>query len=303
MRRIKVIIGLAVVAVCAFGALTAPAFAKEKLVFGEFQGSVTGKNLETEPAKVQILNEDRELEVEGLKLGNYNFYTTNGTGEKDESTPCLKSPAVKGIFQAESGKVDKSDSLPLDITFKKCQTHATENGVGVGKFVNFTLPIKLQQNHSAEAGPDVAGVEIPSKTVIKFKGALSRCPVVIPQQVIPREKPEKDFEEVVSYSNETPEPIENWEKSTKLKEEFPSGVKERLEVEFEEGFKTIITYVKATPPCEPAKGEDNPKLIEETSEGPNHGEYNGWLEYPNGHIFMDIEGLEIKGGELSFVGG
>jgi hypothetical protein len=302
MRRITVTIGLAVLAVCAFGALAVPAFAKEKLVFGEFQGSVTGKNLETEPQPVQIWKEDKELEVEGLKLGNYKFYTTNAKAEKNESKPCLKSPKVTGVFQAEEGKVNKSDSLPLDITFKKCISHASENGVGVGKPVTFTLPIKLQQNHSAESGPKIAGVEIPNKTIIRFKGALSKCPVVIPQQVIPKNKPEKEFEETVSYTNETPEPIENWEKSTKLKEQYPSGVKERLEVEFEEKFKGIITYVKATPPCEPAKGEENPKLIEETNEGPNHGEYNGWLEYESGHIFMDIEGLEIKGGELSFVG-
>jgi hypothetical protein len=303
MSRLRITIGLAV-AVCAMFALTSPAFAKEKLVFGEFQGSVTGKNLETEPQPVEVFKEDKELEVEGLQLGNYKFYTRNKAGEKEESEPCLKSPTIKGSFQAEPGTVNKSKSLPLDITFKKCMSHAGEGGVSEGKAVTFTLPIALQQNFSAEAGPKIAGVEIPNKTTIEFKGTLRKCPVVIPQQTIPfKASPEKEFEEVVSYTNEAPEEIENWEKSKKLKEQFPTGFKERLEVEFEEKFKGIHTYVKATPPCEPAKGEDNPKLITEGPEGPNHGEYNGWLEYTSGHIFMDVEGLEIKGGELSFVGG
>ena len=74
-------------------------------------------------------------------------------------------------------------------------------------------------------------------------------------------------------------------------------------MDFEEKFKGIRTYVKATGPCEPSKGEENGKLIEEGPEGPNGGIYNNWLEYTNGHIFMEIEGIEIKNGELSFVGG
>jgi hypothetical protein len=288
-------IGLAV-ALLALGALASPAFAKEKLVFGEFQGSVAGKNLETEPAPVQVWKEDKELEVEGLQLGNYKFYTKTSKGERDESTPCEKSPTIKGEFQAEEGKGDKSDSLALDISFKKCLSHAGEGGLSEAKPVSFTLPVKLQQNFSAEVGPKIAGVEIPNKTVIEFKGALRKCPVVIPQQSIPfNENPEHEYEEIVSYTNEAPEEIENWEHNRKLKEEFPTGFKERLEVEFEEKFKGIHTYVKADGACQPAKGEDNPKLITE-------GEYAGWLEYTSGHIYMDIEGLEIKGGELSFVG-
>ena len=62
MSRLRITIGLAV-AVCAMFALASPAFAKEKLVFGEFQGSVTGKNAETEALPVQQLAEDRESEV------------------------------------------------------------------------------------------------------------------------------------------------------------------------------------------------------------------------------------------------
>jgi len=304
MSRLKITIGLAV-AVCAMFALASPAFAKEKLVFGEFQGSVTGKNAETEPLQVQQLAEDRETEVTGLQLGNYKFYQkVKKNGEKEKEEPCQKPVVVKGAFQAEPGKVDKSSTLGLDISFRKCISHAGEGGVSEGKAVSFKLPVLLKQNFSAETGPEIANIEIPNKTVIEFKGAERKCPVVIPQQTIPfKENAEKEYEEIVSYTNETPEPIENWEKNKKLQEQFPSGVKERIEVDFEEKFKGIRTYVKATGPCEPARGEENGKLIEEGPEGPNGGIYNGWLEYTNGHIFMEMEGLEITHGELSFVGG
>ena len=300
MRITRIALAMAV-ALMALGAFSAQAFAKEKLVFGEFEGSVTGQNLETTEVPVQVWKEDKELEVEELQLGNYKFYTKSvKTGGKEFGNPCLKSPVIKGHFKADPGKVNKSASLPLDITFKKCISHAGEGGVTEGKPVTFTLPVKLEQNFSAEAGPKIAGAEI-GKTVITFKGALRKCPVVVPQQTIPfNDNPEHEYEEIVSYSNELPEAVENWEHSKKKQAEYPSGFKNRLEVEFEEKFKGIHTFVKATPPCEPAKGEDNPKLIEEGPEGPYHGEYNGWLEYSSGKIFMDIEGLEIPGGELGF---
>ncbi len=300
MRITRIALAMAV-ALMALGAFSAPAFAKEKLIFGEFEGSVTGQNLETTAVPVQVWKEDKELEVEGLQLGNYKFYKKNAKGEKDFGSPCLKSPVIKGSFKADPGKVNKTTTLPLDISFKKCLSHSGEGGVSEGKPVSFTLPIALKQNFSAEAGPTVAGAEIPNKTVISFKGALRKCPVVVPQQTIPfKDNEEHEYEEIVSYTNELPEAVENWEHSKKKQAEYPSGFKNRLEVEFEEKFKGIHTYVKATPPCEPVKGEDNPKLIEEGPEGPNHGEYNGWLEYTSGHIFMDIEGLEIPGGELGF---
>ena len=299
MRITRIALAMAV-ALMALGAFSAQAFAKEKLIFGEFEGSVTGQNLETTPAPVQVWKEDKELTVESMELGPYKFATENSKEELNENEPCKKSPKIAGSFKADPGKVNKSASLPLDITFKKCGASSKAIGAGEIKYVTFTLPVLLKQNFSSEVGPNVAGAEIPSKTVIKFKGSLQHCPVVVPQQTIPfKDNAEHEYEEIVSYSPEE-ENIENWEHSKKLQAQYPSGKKNRLEVEFEEKFKGIVTYVKTTPPCFPAKGEDNPKLIEEGPEGPNHGEYNGWLEYHSGHIFMDIEGLEIAGGELGF---
>lgn len=300
MRITRIALATAV-ALMALGALSSTAFAKEKLIFGEFEGSVAGQNMETTPGVVQVWKEDKELTVESLRLGPYKFATLNAKHELNENEPCAKSPKITGSFKADPGMVNKSATLPLDIAFKKCGAPAKGIGIGALKYVSFTLPVLLKQNFSAEVGPKIAEVEIPNKTEIKFKGALSKCPVVIPQQTIPpKEKEEHEYEEIVSFTNEKPEEPEGWEHSKKLKELFPSGFKNRLEVEFEEKFKGIVTYVNANPPCFPAKGEDNPNLIEEGPEGPNGGKYNGWLEYHSGHIFMDIEGLEIKNGELGF---
>ncbi len=300
MRRLKITIGLAVVAICAVGVLAAPAFAKEKMVFGEFQGSVVGQNLETTPATVQQFHED-EGEVFGLQLGPYKFGVKNAKGELDEGTPCEGEPKIAGKFQAEPGKTDKSSSMLLHIKFKKCVSWAGTGGVSQKKKVSFELGVRFAPNFSSEVGHiDEAGLEL-EEAVVEFKGALNKCPVVIPRQTIPvKMNPEKEYEEIVEYFNET-EPVENWEKSKKLKEVYPSGKKDRIEIELGEKFKGLRTFVKATGSCTPTKGEDNPKLIEEDSEGPYGGIYNGWLEYTSGKIFADFEGVEIKNGELAFI--
>ena len=300
MRRIKITIGLAVVAICAVGVLAAPAFAKEKMVFGEFQGDVVGKNLETEPATVLQFHED-EGEVSGMQLGPYKFGTKNAKGEIQEGNPCEGAPKIGGVFKAEEGKGDKSNSMLLHIKFKKCVSWAGANGISQKKKVSFELGVRFAPNFSSEVGQiNEAGLEL-EESVVEFKGALNKCPVVIPRQTIPvKINPEKEYEEIVEYFNET-EPVENWEKSKKLKEIYPSGKKDRIEIELGEKFHSIRTFVKATGNCVPAKGEDNPKLIEEGPEGPYGGIYNGWLEYSSGKIFADFEDVEIKNGELKFV--
>ncbi|HSZ12450.1 MAG TPA: hypothetical protein VK790_00230 [Solirubrobacteraceae bacterium] len=271
-----------------FGALTAPAFAKEKakMVFGEFVAGVAGKNLATEPGTLMVNKED-EPEVTALELGNYKFGTLENpaTGEIDFEEPCEKAPKVTGRVDAE-----KSPTLSLNIAFRHCVAWAEAGGVELEAPTHLTLAMTFNANHSAELG---AAVELPKQSVV-FRGAFKKCPVEIPAQTIPvkaAEDPEKEYE-AAAYTNEAPEAIENWEKSKKLKEQFPSGFKERLEVELVE-IKRIVTYVKAEKPCVPKKGAENGKLITE-------GEHAGWLEYTNGRIEADIEGLEVKGGELKF---
>lgn len=295
MRRVRIVLGLAV-AVCAFGALTAPAFAKPKLVFGEFVASIAGKTLsETEFGTLATDKED-ESTVSSLALGPYEFGTREGE-EINFEEPCEKPLKVTGKVIA-----DNSSELQTQIGFRKCTSWSESVGKGglgekifEGKISNFTLGVKFYSNHAAEVGKSEDGFEI-EEGVVTVKHAQNKCTMVIPKQFIPAKaatKPEKEYE-AASYSGETPEAIEKWEKSRKLKEEYPSGVKERLEIDMEEGFKDIVAYVNPAPPCFPKKGEEAKKVRTEEP-------YKGWIEYTKGHIEADIEGLEVKGGELTFV--
>ncbi len=297
MRSNRIIVALAAVAICALSAFASPAFAaKEKKVFGEFEAHVTGKNLETEPQPIQIDKED-EPEITGLQLGNYKFgpiiKTGPNAGKPDLENPCLKPPKITGDFKAEEGKVNRSNSIILKIAFKQCIARAQENGVVKEKKVSFTLGVKLEPNFSAEVGKSESGLEIEPAT-LSFKGPLAKCVVTIPRQTIPaKDNPEHEYEEIVSYTNESEEP-EKFETSKKVKELYPSGLKERIEVELEEKFKGIHAYVSQEHGCTSSKGEESPK---EVTEGP----FAGQLEYTSGHIFGDFEGVEIKNGNLTFV--
>lgn len=290
MRTIRIAIGT-LVTVCALGALAGSASAKEKLVFGEFEASLAGGKAPspTEPGILKVSKEG-EASLTGLELGNYKFGPVNRTtGEIEYEAPCLGPLKVGGDAIAE-----KSSSLLIELKFKKCVTRSQE-GLIEEHFANFTLAVKLSSNFSAATGKSETGVEI-EPAVVTIKGGLKKCLVQIPQQTIPAKlNPEKEYEEIVSFSPES-EPVENWEKNVKLKERYPSGVKQRLDIELGEKFKGIHSFVDAQPPCAPKKGDENGKLITE-KENP----YFGWLEYTSGSIHAEIEGLEVKNGELTFV--
>jgi hypothetical protein len=309
MRRVRVVIGLAV-AVCAFGALSASAFAtpkkeKEKLVFGTFVASIAGRSITpSEPAPV-IENKEDEAEVAGLEIGPYKFGVVE-EGKANYEEPCKKAPKVTGKVLEE-----RSSSFLTEVTFRECVSSNPGGGVVPWKATNFKLAIKFSSNESAELGTTEGGIEIqPAAEVIK--GVDSQCLVEVPRQYVPGksgEKPEK-FWEAATYTGEKEEPVENWEKSKKLKEQYPGDFKNRLEVETTEKFKGIVSYVdtattKKHAGCQPVKGEENGKLITEKEievEGkmvPNP--HYGWLEYKNGQIIgLVAEGLEIKGGQLTF---
>jgi hypothetical protein len=301
MRRVRIVFGLAV-AVCAFGALTGSAFAKEKLVFGEFVASVGGKTISpSEPAPVTENKED-EAELTGLQLGQYKFGVVNkSTGTIETEEPCLKSPKVTGEVTAE-----RSSSLLTDIGFRQCVTSDVEGGIISYKTNNFKLAIRFVSNESAEIGKTAEdGIEIAEKADLVIKGGAQKCLVEVPAQFVPGNagsNPEKSWE-AAEYTPEEEE-IENWEKSKKLKEEYPVDVKKRLEIETTEKFKGIVSFVDTDGTekkgCTPKKGEENGKLITEKEiEGKPNPHYL-WTEYRSGRIFMNAEGLEIKGGELTF---
>src|SRR5258708_4356889 len=264
MRTIKVTIGLAVVAICAFGALAVPAFAKEKIVFGEFQASVTGKNLETEAVPLSIFHEDQPTpSIEGLQIGPYKFgpifRTGPNAGKVDTSHPCKVAPKLTGKFQSEAGKVNKSDSLLITLHFRKCITRSEAGTLVHEKSTNFALSFRLEQNFSSEVGTSASGIEI-EPTTVSFKGGVNQCPVIIPRQTLPgKDNTEHEYEEIVSFSNES-EPVENWEKSKKLKTLYPNGLKERLFVEFVFG---VVFAGKRLP------GDDHRALVDAALE--RHG--------------------------------
>ena len=301
MRRVRIVLGLAV-AVCAFGALTASAFGKEKLAFGEFVASVGGRTISpSEPAPV-IENKEDEAELTGLQIGEYKFGTVNkSTGTVETEEPCLKPPKITGEVTAE-----RSSSLLTDIDFRACVSSDVEGGIVSYKTNNFKLAIRFKSNESAEIGKTAEnGIEIAENTDLVIKGGSQKCLVEIPQQFVPGKSGENEekFWEAAEYSPES-EPVENWEKSKKLKEEYPVDIKQRLEIETTEKFKGIVSYVDTAGTekkgCTPKKGEENAKLITEKEiEGKPNPHYL-WTEYKNGKIDLDAEGLEIKGGELTF---
>jgi len=295
MRRVRVVFGLAA-ALCAFGALTASAFGKEKLVFGEFAASVAGRTIsEGDPAPVTENKED-EAEVFGLQLGQYKFGVVNkSTGTIETEEPCMKPPKVTGEAIAEH-----SSSLLTEIAFRQCVSSDVSGGSIGWKTNNFKLAIRFQSNESGEIGKS-EGIEIAKTALVTIKGAQP-CLVEIPQQFVPSAAgvKEEKFYEAAEYTPEKEEPVENWERSKKLREQYPGDFKNRLEIETTEKFNKIVSYVDTAGTstkkgCTPKKGEENGKLITEVG-NPHYG----WLEYTNGRIEMNAEGLEIKGGQLTF---
>lgn len=291
MKTIRIAIG-ALVVVCALGALAASASAtKPAMVFGEFQASVEGKAPSlTEPGTLK-LEKEAEPELTGLQLGGFKFGVVeepeNKVTHKKELVVNYEQPCEKPLGVHGQVTSPKSPTLELELRFRRCVTSAT-HGSGEYLATSFALDVKFNPNSTGEL------LEIVKPASGYVKTVQRKCVIEIPAQTVPfKMNSEKEYEEVVTYSPES-ETVENWEKSTKLKEFYPSGEKERISIELGEKFKGIHTYVKLGNGCFAPQGEENGKLVTE-------GEHKGELEFTNGYIFADIEGLEVKKGELTFV--
>jgi hypothetical protein len=278
------------VALCALAAMATPAFAREKLVFGEFEATRVNQPItEGTPGELRV-NKEGGIDIEGLQLGPYTFgpKPTAG-GKQDEKHPC-------GHYKLE-GKVasEKSSTLTFHIKFNKCPSWDTAGG-GAEEMgsTSFTLGFTLKSNYSAEVGKSTNELTI-EEGAVTFKGAQKKCPVLIEKQTIPfKENPEREYEEIVEYENESEEP-EGFEHSKKLKELYPSGEKEFLNVVLAEKFKHIRSYLTQNSHCTNSKGTENPKIVTD----PN-SPYKGDLEYTDGHVFGEIELIEVKNGNLKF---
>lgn len=242
MRRIRMTIGLG--AVCALGVFSAPAMAlKEPAVFGKFKSSVSG-------AVKTSFGEAGEMD-----LGPYKF------------EECEKELHAKG--NATAGE---SETLPLEVKFKKCATtRSLGGGLKETVFVSFTLNMEFHSNNSVKLGP----------SSVALKASKSSCEVTIPPQWIPAGAESKgDFHEfeAVSYSTEK-------EKLSGAAMKKFGEFRERLAIEWE--LKGIEARAKVTPECQYEGGKENPVTHE--------------VEYNSGKMEGELEELTLKGGNIAFI--
>jgi len=267
MRRVRVVLAFAVV-VCAFGALSAPAFAKKvkpPVIFGKFVASIPGKTISpTEPA---IATGHGELT--SFKLGPV------------EVEECAKE--VKSVGKVES---ESSETLFQNIKFKNCIVWASlgkgEDKVKEKQKVSFNLGFEFHSNRSLEVGQAEESDVGLTESSVSFKVAKTSCTLVIPAQTIPikaEAKPEKEYE-AASYTT-----LED--KEVKLKK-FPAGFQDKLVIEME--FKKLEGLLK------PNAGCTSELPVNEEPESPRFG----YIEYRNGELEAELEEVVIKNGNLGF---
>jgi hypothetical protein len=263
MRRVRTAVLGVAVAACALGVLSAPAFAKEPVIFGKFVANAFGKTIAPgSPAEAKT----KEGEVEDLVLGPV------------ETEECEKELSSKGLVESES-----SETFFQNVKFSKCDVVGTfgkgANKVKVKDKVSFTLGMEFHSNRSVGIGGEESEVKL-SKASISFKISKTTCTIVIPAQSVPLKaetKPEKEFESAEYTTFE--EPVEPKKKKLEM---FPSGFQKELSVFFE--LKHVESLLMPNEGCE--------------SEQPVNSE--GYVEYGNGKIEGELEDISIKNGNLSF---
>jgi hypothetical protein len=281
MRRVRVVLGFAAV-VCAFGALTAPAFAKEKkpAVFGKFTASINGKTISPgEPAATK-----GHGEVEAMTLGPYVFTGKNLGEGKGFGPVCEKELKSKGAVDSES-----SETFLQNVTFAKCWATRREGASEEAVSFHFTLAMEFHSNGSAVLGQsEDAEIKIIKASTVRIKGSKSSCEVIIPEQTVPVKAATKTEKEYETATYETEEEEVEGKKALK---EFPSGFQDKLDIEFEFGKLKTIEQLN------PAKGCTNSKL----EEGATFNKENDTVEYSKGVLDAELEEIEIKGGNIGFV--
>jgi hypothetical protein len=277
MRSVRTIAIGCTAAVCAFGAMSAPAFAKElkpQPVFGKFVASTSGKTSATG-------------EVSELRLGPYKFTgeqlfnesnepILNGSGEPEFGPICSPLKA-KGAVEA-----GESESLTQKIAFAHCVAYRSAGtgaeGLKERVTAHFKLGLEFHSNHSATTGEvEESEVTLIPESTVTFTGSHSTCTVEIPSQSVPikaEKDPEEEFEAALYETEE-----ESTEGSKTLEKKF-GPEHDRLNVETE--FSHVKTDVPLGNKCETKKGGEEHK-------------------YTNGVIDLELEDITLKGGNLSFV--
>jgi hypothetical protein len=257
MRHTKRVIGIAAAAV-ALAASASPAFAKvkEKHFFGEFTASITGQTISpASPAVAKGIGEVSELKVAGVNV------------------------ECEGLSGTSEVTAERSTSLTMTLTFKKCSYPNKQGNVISHPRVMFKKPLVLRfhANGSARA----VTIE-ENEAELRIKPA--KCKYHIPEQEIPlsaEKKPDNGFE-AAEYATE-----EEVITSKGGLKKFPSGIRERLNVFM--AFKGVLTTFKPTgPQCEYVKGEEA-KFNPETGEVEAHSK-----------LEAELEEITLKDGSIGF---
>ncbi|HMD60237.1 MAG TPA: hypothetical protein VKG78_02340 [Opitutaceae bacterium] len=254
MRSVRIIFGLAV-AVCAFSAFSASAFAKEPRFYGEFFANVPKTPLTHGEVK-------GKGEVSELRLGPFHQIT------------CAKITTT-GIVTEE-----RSTSLPMNVKFSSCEVWIRlGEGVETRATLKVLIGLKFHSNGSAKTGiPTNLEIE-PSE--VTFKATGTKCLVVIPKQEITMQAEKRpEPEEAYEYASYETEEIA-LEKKKELEEFFPATVRDKLNIFMM--FKGIRTEVVPSASCRYAKGEEG-KFDEET----------GNILFKEGKFEGDFENIELR---------
>lgn len=273
MRHARLALGVAVVVVCAFGALAGPAFAKKEKpapTFGKFTASIPGRTISpTEPATTSGIGEISELSLAGGAL----FVEE-----------CVKELKSSGTVVSES-----SETFYQNVKFTKClaQVKLGKSGLTTQlKVPTFVLGMEFHSNHSAVIGEgEEAALTIVKPSNVSVRIGKTACTVVIPAQTVPvraEKKPDLEFEAAGYETEKEPANIKK----------FPSGFQEKLDIEWE--LKKLESLVKPNANCKYAAEPEG--KFNNDPESPNFG----FVEYGNGRFEGELEEITIKHGNVGF---
>jgi hypothetical protein len=256
MRRVKVFIGIATAAVVLASASSAFAKVEEKHFFGEFTASrAEGPITPESPAVAKGVGEVDELVIAGVHV------------------------ECEGLTGTAEPKEERSTSLQMTLTFKKCSYPNRQGPVVSYQKVTFKHPLVL--NFHANGSARVVTIA-ENEAEVKIRPA--KCKYHIPEQEIPlgaEGKPNKEYEDA-EYATEE----EAIETKGGLKK-FPSGIRDRLDVfMLFKGVKT--TFKPEGTQCEYVHGEEarfnsETGLVETTSK-----------------LEAEVEEITLKNGSIGF---
>jgi hypothetical protein len=275
MRTLRITIGVTVAA-CALAVFAAPSFAaaKPKAFFGEFTASIFGQ--EISPAHKAVTKGHGSVST--LRIGPLEITCEPAKGE--------------GLNAKGEVEHERSPNFTTTVKFSGCFTKVKFGKGGTEERIKVSfgkgLKMEFHANGSGALGNPSGEVAILETVPVQIKVAGRKCHLFVPAQTVPvqaEKNPEKEFE-AASYGTET-EPVEPHEAK-----KYPSGFKERLDIEWE--MKKIRSYVPVEPgKCEYDKGTEG-KFEPEGGGLPNR------VEFTNGLFEAELEEIEIKGGELGF---